>query len=219
MTAAGTPLGGHLLHAVPLLVPVVAVAAVLLPDLLRRGLRAVLRRPTARPPAPALLAAAGSLVACGVHLVVLPEHLEEAPLYGVFFALLAAGQAVYAWCLVLGPPRPLLDAGVVGNASVVALWLVTRTAGLPFGPFAGQVEPVGALDLTAVAAELVVLAACGALLLGAGGDALQTTTNSPLEPQLHHPVQAGYGGPELDDVVQPRAVSCAAEGHRAAVVP
>lgn len=160
MTAAGAPLGGHLLHALPLLVPVVAFAAVLLPDLVRNGWRSLHRRPSGL----VVLAAAATVVAGIVHLVVMPEHFEESVLYGSFFLVLAAGQATYAWCLLVSPSRPVLAAGVLGNSAVVALWLVTRTVGLPFGPFAGEVEAVGPLDLLAVTAELTMIVAAALLL-------------------------------------------------------
>jgi hypothetical protein len=160
VTTAGTPLGGHLVHAIPLLVPVLAFAAVLLPDLVRNGWRSRRRRPTGL----VVLAVAATVVAGVVHIVVMPEHFEESALYGSFFVVLAVGQAAYAWCLLVNPSRPVLAAGVLGNAAVVVLWLVTRTVGLPFGPFAGEVEPVGLLDLVAVTAELTMIGAAAMLL-------------------------------------------------------
>jgi hypothetical protein len=157
---ASAPLGGHLVHAIPLLVPVVAFAVVLLPDLVRNGWRSLQQRP----PGLVVLAVAATVVAGLVHIAVMPEHFEESPLYGSFFVVLAVGQAAYTWCLLVNPSRPVLSAGVLGNAAVVTLWLVTRTVGLPFGPFAGQVEPVGVLDLVAVTAELTLIGAAAVLL-------------------------------------------------------
>jgi hypothetical protein len=164
VTTTAAPFGGHLLHAVPLLVPVVATAVVLLPDALRHGRRALWRKPTAPPSGVLLLAAVATVVAALVHLVVLPEHTEESLLYGVFFAVLAVGQGTFAWIFLLGPSRFPLVTGALGNVGAIALWLLTRTVGLPFGPFAGQVEPVGSLDLTAVASELLVVFCCLVLL-------------------------------------------------------
>ena len=37
----------------------------------------------------------------------------------------------------------------VRNALVIALWAYTRTAGIPFGPMAGEVLPVSLLDAVA----------------------------------------------------------------------
>ena len=44
MTSASGPLGGHLVHVVPLLVPGIAFVGVFGPDLARRAVRAVRRR-------------------------------------------------------------------------------------------------------------------------------------------------------------------------------
>ncbi|MCX9192210.1 hypothetical protein C3Y87_12455 [Carbonactinospora thermoautotrophica] len=38
--------------------------------------------------------------------------------------------------------------GALVNVGVLALWLVTRTTGLPFGPHAGGPEHMGVLDVT-----------------------------------------------------------------------
>jgi hypothetical protein len=56
--------------------------------------------------------------------------------------------------------------GVVGNLSIVILYLVTRTVGVPiFGPQAGEVEGVGATDLCATVSELAIVLGVGAVLL------------------------------------------------------
>lgn len=49
--------------------------------------------------------------------------------------------------------------GVAGNAAIVALYLATRTVGIPlFGPEAGEVEPVGVIDVISKVAELTLIA-------------------------------------------------------------
>ncbi len=48
----------------------------------------------------------------------------------------------------------LLTAGAVANVAVAAVWLVSRTTGLPIGPGAGRPEPVGVKDVLATADEL-----------------------------------------------------------------
>lgn len=140
----------HWPHVLPLLVPVLAVAGVFLPDLVR----AQLRRSRWL-----LAAAVASVAAAAVHVVVTPEHFEESALYGVFFVALSAGQLGYAVALLVRPTRRLLAAGVVASTAAVLLWAVTRTVGLPAGPFAWQREEVGVLDLLAVTAEMVVVVA------------------------------------------------------------
>jgi hypothetical protein len=64
------------------------------------------------------------------------------------------------------PARPLLLFGVAGNLTIVILWLVTRTSGIPLlGPHAGEVEEVGALDLFCTLAEVCVDFGLGALAM------------------------------------------------------
>jgi hypothetical protein len=66
-------------------------------------------------------------------------------------------QAGYAGVVVLRPTRPLLQAGLIANAGVVALWVYTRTLGIPFGPGGGEVEALGAADLLASGFEVMAI--------------------------------------------------------------
>jgi hypothetical protein len=112
------------------------------------------------------LAAALSLFAALIHLWVVPEHLEEWWGYGAFFLAAAAAQGLYGAVLLRRPGRSLFLVGIGGNLAVVALWVVTRTAGIPlFGPHAGEVEGVGVVDLCATASELGIVAALGTVML------------------------------------------------------
>jgi hypothetical protein len=109
-----------------------------------------------------LVAIAGA-AAAAIHFVVMPDHFEESVLYGTFFAVAATAQIVYSLMVLARPSRALLAAGMLGNVAIVALWLVTRTAGIPLGPAAGSVEPVGGLDVLAGGFEIVT--ALGAIAL------------------------------------------------------
>jgi manganese oxidase len=104
-----------------------------------------------------LYAAALSVIAALIHAWAMPEHFAEWWGYGVFFLIAAAAQAYYGVALLRQPGRSLLLLGVVGNLSIVSLWAVTRTVGVPFfGPHAGEVESVGLVDLLATVAELTL---------------------------------------------------------------
>lgn len=110
-------------------------------------------------------AAALSLIAATAHAVVIPEHFAEWWGYGMFFVLIALSQGIYAAILVLRPRRVLLLAGIAGNLVLVATWALSRTAGIPFfGPHAWEPEPVGAMDLSAKVAELLLIAVLVTLL-------------------------------------------------------
>ncbi len=107
-----------------------------------------------------------SLLAALIHLWVMPEHFEEWWGYGAFFLVSAVAQGLYCAVLLRWPRRPLLLLGVGGNLSIIALYLLTRTVGIPFfGPHAGEVEGIGMLDLSATAAELALIGTLGTLLL------------------------------------------------------
>jgi hypothetical protein len=98
-----------------------------------------------------------------VHLVVLPEHAQESPVFGVFFGLAAAGQLGYSAVVARRPSRQLLQAGVLGELGLLAVWLMSRTVGVPLGPEPWHPEAAGVLDVGCVVAEAV--AAALALLL------------------------------------------------------
>ena len=112
-----------------------------------------------------LYAASGlSLVAATIHLWAVPVHLAEWWGYGAFFVAAALLQGLFAVALLRRPSRPLLLAGIAANLGVVALYVITRTAGVPFfGPHAFEIEAAGTLDLTATVAELALVATLVAL--------------------------------------------------------
>jgi hypothetical protein len=113
-------------------------------------------------------AAAFSLIAALIHLWVIPEHFEEWWGYGAFFLISAVAQGAYSAALLRWPRRPLLLLGIGSNVSIIVLYLLTRTVGIPlFGPHAGDVEGVGFADLCATTSELaLVVALLGVLLRG-----------------------------------------------------
>jgi hypothetical protein len=101
------------------------------------------------------LALAGlSAVAAGIHAWVVPEHFEEYALFGVFFAVLGFAQAGWAAAVLRHPTRLLYIAGVALSAGLLALWAMSRTAGVPIGPEAWEAEPASLLDVAAGVAEL-----------------------------------------------------------------
>ncbi|MCU1353914.1 MAG: hypothetical protein JWM05_3123 [Acidimicrobiales bacterium] len=109
--------------------------------------------------------AAFSAVAAVVHFGYAPAHWSEYAFEGVFFLTLGWLQFVWAGVVVTRPSRPLLLAGAVGNVGVIALWVVTRTAGLPFGPHHGVAEKAAFPDLLSTGLEAGVVLLAAALLL------------------------------------------------------
>jgi hypothetical protein len=59
---------------------------------------------------------------------------------------------------VVWPSRSACLVGIVGNGAMVAVWAVSRTAGLPIGPEPWTPEAIGALDVVATGLELFIVA-------------------------------------------------------------
>jgi hypothetical protein len=128
--------------------------------------------PAAGPPGPAgndlepLLRPALALLSAGaavIHFVVIPGHWDEYWGQGLFFIGAAIAQLLWALWVVVAPSRLLYLVGAAGNAAIVVMWIVTRTAGIPAGPGAGEREPVELADTLATSFEVVLVV--GALAL------------------------------------------------------
>jgi hypothetical protein len=114
-----------------------------------------------------LLVIGGLAGAAVVHAAVAPHHLHEWPAAGMFFVLLALWElGVASMLLVRLTERAVLLAAAAVSAGPLALWLWSRTAGMPFGPAAGIAEPVGVPDLMACLLEVGSLLAAVVLLRG-----------------------------------------------------
>ena len=118
---------------------------------------------TARPYLAGGLAAL-SVGAAAIHFAVVFEHFSEYVLYGVFFLIIAWAQAIWAAVVLWRPSRLWLWLGIAGNAIILAVYLASRTTGLPFGPDNGHTEPFGALDVVGAILEFALIAGCAALL-------------------------------------------------------
>ncbi len=118
--------------------------------------------------------AAGLSLAAGlVHVFASYGYWEVWWGYATFFLLVAMLQVSYGIVLFMRPwhyersggarvggegrarARSFLMLGVVGTAALVALWLFAHVIVVPFGPSAGQREPVTFLSVVA----LIVMAA------------------------------------------------------------
>jgi hypothetical protein len=111
----------------------------------------------------ALFVAIGlSWAAAFVHVAASAWHLHEYGPYAGAFALLAAIQFAWGGLAYRRPSRPLLVGGALLNLGTVAVWLASRTTGLPIGPERWQPEQWGLPDIAASADEvaLVLLLVC-----------------------------------------------------------
>ncbi|MCX2929102.1 hypothetical protein ORI20_02365 [Mycobacterium sp. CVI_P3] len=92
-------------------------------------------------------AATASVGAATIHFAVAPSHWGEWLPSGLFFVSIGIFQLIWAFVVWMRPTPWVLVTGIAVNTSSIALWVVSRTAGAPFGPFAGQVEAVQAAGI------------------------------------------------------------------------
>jgi hypothetical protein len=118
------------------------------------------------------VAAALSVSAALIHTAAAPAHSRGYAPFAALFLLTAVAQLTWG-ALVWNRPRArgLLAAGMAFNVGVLAFWLLSRTAGLPFGPDAGGPYPVHIHDAFATTQELAIVFAVGlALSRGLGAE-------------------------------------------------
>jgi len=108
--------------------------------------------------------AAFSVGAAAIHFAVVFEHFAEYTLYGVFFLVISWAQLIWPVVLLWWPSRLWLWLGSAGNAIVMAVYVASRTVGLPIGPDLHHAESVGALDVVSCVLEFGLIVGCAALL-------------------------------------------------------
>ncbi len=118
-------------------------------------------------------AASLSILTLVAHAIDAPDHLKEWWVYATIFIIAGAAQFFYGIALFFQPwrydesggvrkdaeryARPYYILGIVLDAFVIILYLITRTTGMPFlGPDA-VVEPVTALSLLPIAVGIPLM--------------------------------------------------------------
>lgn len=86
-----------------------------------------------------------------------PPHVGDSAVLGAGFVATAWAQLAVAWAALTRPSRRLWWATIALNVAVIAVWAVSRTAGLPFGEHSGHAESLTIVDVTAVAMQLVAI--------------------------------------------------------------
>ncbi|MDO3634585.1 hypothetical protein [Mycolicibacterium arseniciresistens] len=109
----------------------------------------------------ARLAAIASLGAAVIHFAVVPTHWQAWMPSGLFFLSMALFQLIWARVVLAGPATAVLAAGIAANVGAAALWVLSRTAGAPFGPNAGEPELIQAAGLCALLLEIYVVMGAG----------------------------------------------------------
>ncbi len=115
-----------------------------------------------------------SLVASLLNVLTATEQMNEWWMYGALFFLIAGFEAFYMFILLFvpwqydntGARQPSLEpnglgfyaSGILGLVLTVALYIATRTTGLPFlGPSAQAFHAIRPLDLVTRAVEVILI--------------------------------------------------------------
>ncbi|MCF6522841.1 hypothetical protein HOY81_07010 [Streptomyces sp. JJ36] len=102
------------------------------------------------------LAAFAALGSAGIHVAAGVDHYSSWWISGVFFYAAAVYQAVWGLSVLRTGGRPTMLLGLAGNAGILAVWAVSRTAGMPVGPHAGVPEHIGQAGVTSAVLEALV---------------------------------------------------------------
>ena len=118
-------------------------------------------------PNPTAWAVAGlSCGAAAIHFAMVPGHSGDSIIDPLAFAVAGWFQLWVAAAALSGRAgRNTWIAAVAGNLAITAVWLWSRTVGLPIGNHAGLVEDAGAVDITAQILGLATAAVSARLAL------------------------------------------------------
>jgi hypothetical protein len=111
-----------------------------------------------------------------IHVDAMAHHWAEWPAAGVFFLLLSVVEGVLAALLLVRPSPEAARTAVAVSLATVAFWGISRSFGLPIGPYPGQPEPIGLADAIATlfeiatAVSLVAVAASRSRSVGTEGE-------------------------------------------------
>jgi hypothetical protein len=116
-------------------------------------------------------AAAALLGAALIHISQARPHFQEWFAAGITFLVVTVLELTLAISVILLPSKRVLAATMWTSTATVALWALSRTIGLPFGPEPYTPEAIGKPDLTSAVLEIgtVLLLTPVALRLRKGG--------------------------------------------------
>lgn len=106
-------------------------------------------------------AAVASLGAAVIHVAVTPMHWRDWVPSGMFFAVLATFQLIWAFFAWSRPGAWVLAAGIAANAGAATLWVMSCVTGPPVGPSAGLPEAAGAAGICVLLLQIYVVMGAG----------------------------------------------------------
>jgi len=110
------------------------------------------------------LLAALSFAAGVIHLVMVPQHAQEALRVGIGFAVVGWFQLAFGVAVLVRPTRTWIRIGILANVVFVAIWFLSRTIGLPDWTGDGAVEKTAWVDALCVAFEIAIIVCAYAAL-------------------------------------------------------
>jgi hypothetical protein len=118
-------------------------------------------------PSPALrwTLAALSFAAGVIHLVMVPQHAQESTRMGLAFAAAGWFQIAFGIAVVVKPTRNWIRIGILANVVFVAIWVYSRTVGLPGWTGDGGVEKTAWADALCVGFEIAIVVVAAVVLL------------------------------------------------------
>jgi hypothetical protein len=123
------------------------------------------RQPTEIAGATKLLLVVLSAAAGIIHLAMVPSHWGESVIEGLGFALVGWAQLALAVVLFVRPTPTVVRAGMVATYAFLAVWVVSRVWGLPFGEHSGHPHDPSFVDLACVGIEVAFVVVAGAVLV------------------------------------------------------
>lgn len=96
-----------------------------------------------------------------IHFAVAPMHWRDWLPSGVFFAVLATFQLVWAFVAWSRQNTLVLAAGIAANVGAASLWVMSCITGPPVGPSAGQAEEVAAAGICVLLLQLYIVMGAG----------------------------------------------------------
>jgi len=109
--------------------------------------------------------ALASIATGGIHVAAASTLGDNNGQTLAFFGAIAAAEIIWGLVALVRAPRWWLVLGVLGNALVVTTWIVSRTVGLPVGPYAHEVLPVGYADVLATTLGVVTIIGAATLAI------------------------------------------------------
>lgn len=100
----------------------------------------------------AVFAAAGGLI----HLTVTRQHLDF-PVVAAGFVFMGVAQWIFAFTILKRPTTVITVSGAVLHATIVTVWILSRTTGLTFVPGTEHVAAVGVADIVATTFSVAVI--------------------------------------------------------------